>query len=245
MNSIFYGSYPDYNTITHRVTRNKLLFPQLFADSFGKSAWGKNLWCAGLGDLQNALLVVGGMRGCDYMGILCCFAFLEYLLKSDDPYLQNRLHRRGVMVVPCLDPDGLTLWLDGVFAAPDPQKAYDLWCGGTNQADPTTNFCAERPETDALQALCQRYSPRCAVCFEGGKDAVFAPACDTAGKILSFLSGDPLCRTESELQNRLAQTFGCPAYIIGQKHTQSPLRDFERLRQKCLPQLLALLCLPV
>ncbi len=252
MKSIFYRSCPNYNTITHRLTRNKLLFPHLFADSFGKSVWGKNLWCAGVGNLQNPLLVVGGLHGRDSIGILSCFALLEYLLGSDDPYLQSRLTERGVLIVPCLNPDGLALWWEGVLAAPDPQRVFDLcggdvtrWRGNANGVNLHTDFAATQPETAALQDLCSRHKPQRAVCLQNGKDAILAPEGDTAGKIMSFLSGYPLYTPNQSPGGGYSNIVGCPVYTVCQGDAQNPLPDFDRLGQKCLPQLLALLCLPV
>ena len=254
MKRIFYCSYPDYNTITHRLTRNKLCFPRLFVDSFGKSVWGKHLWCAGLGNLQNPLLVISGIHGCDYMGVLSCFAFLEYLLDTDETYLPSKLYQRGVLVVPCLNPDGLTLWQEGVFAAPDPQKLFALcggdltgWQGNADGIDPILNFDGNSsPEAAALCALCGRYRPSVTVCLQRGKGSIAAPTDDTAGKSISFLTGYPLCPIgDGDFSSWFVKNFGRPAYAVGQPHNGSPLQSFTSVWQKCLQQLLALLCLPV
>lgn len=117
--------------------------------TFGFSVWGTPLYCAGVGNLNSPLLVVGGTHATEYMGMLSSVAFLEHLLCSDDPYTKAALEKSGVLVVPCLNPDGLALWQEGVFAAPDPQALFSMsggdfthWQANANGVDLNRNFDA-------------------------------------------------------------------------------------------------------
>ena len=293
MKSLFYSSYPDYNTITHRLTRNKLAFPKLWVESFGKSVYGKNLYCAAVGSTKSPLLVVGGTHATEYMGILSCFAFLEYLLSANDPYTQGALGRHGVLVVPCLNPDGLELWLNGIAASPCPQKVYDMcrgnlthWQANANGVDLNLNFDAgfysgidlaqkagvtapgptryggtapfDQPETSALRDLCLTSRPGSVVCLHSQGEEIYhqytpyLPQSDTSAKILRLLSGykiadpDPVA-AHGGCKDWFIKTFKRPGFTIEQGKGQNPLplQDFDKIWQKTLPMLLALLYLSV
>lgn len=128
--------------------------------------WGSPLYCAGIGNCKKPLLIVGGTHATEYMGILSCIAFLEYLLADSDHYTQGALQKSGVLIVPCLNPDGLTLWQEGVFAAPDPERVYQFsggdfthWQANANGVDLNRNFDANFYEGLKLAADCGITSP--------------------------------------------------------------------------------------
>jgi len=293
MKSFFYSAYPDYSTITHRLARNTLAFPHIFAQKFGTSVWGKPLQCVKVGSGSTCLMVVGGTHATEYMGVLSCMAFLEHLLQSRDPYTKAALQKGSVTIVPCLNPDGLTLWLDGIFAAPDPAAIYDM-CGGDlshwqangSGVDLNRNFDAgfyqgidlaaqngftapgptryggvkpfDQPETAALRDLCLADRPNCMVCLHSQGEEIYhqyiphLPQSDTAAKILHLLSGYRICDPDpiaahGGCKDWFIKTFHKPGFTIeqGKGKNPLPLADFDKIWQKTLPMLLALLYLSV
>ena len=79
------------------------------------SSWlGREIYAIGVGNLQSATCIVGGTHATEYYGVLGCFRFCEEVLESlksgtfpyDTP-MGKAIGERGLLFVPCLNPDGL------------------------------------------------------------------------------------------------------------------------------------------
>ncbi len=92
--------------------------------SAGKSTGGRNILAMGLGDVRGAPMYVSGVHGGDWLATLVLLRFVRALLESrqtgvpfagmDLSALQSDVR---LLVVPCLNPDGLELFLHGAGAA--------------------------------------------------------------------------------------------------------------------------------
>ena len=62
MTDVFYTDYPQYTTILARCARLGLHAGRPKVFSFGQSVLGRELLCVGIGNLEDATLVVGGVH---------------------------------------------------------------------------------------------------------------------------------------------------------------------------------------
>ena len=92
--------------------------------SAGKSAGGRNILAVGLGDVRGAPMYVSGLHGGDWLCTLVLLRFVQTLLECrrqkiplagmDLAALPQEIR---LLLVPCLNPDGLELYVRGASAA--------------------------------------------------------------------------------------------------------------------------------
>lgn len=90
----------------------------------GYSLLGRAIPVLAVGNLNAPVLMVGGVHGGEWLTVLVLLRFAEDLLASlacGQPLagadLGRSLARRGVMILPCLNPDGVEIALHGPRAA--------------------------------------------------------------------------------------------------------------------------------
>ena len=137
MTDVFYTDYPQYTTILARCARLGLHAGRPRVFSFGQSVLGRELLCVGIGNLEDATLVVGGVHALEMLGVLSCFRFCEQVLDAAaageelyDTDMAQALDHRGLLVVPCLNPDGLELVVNGIGTAGPFAPFVYSHCGG-------------------------------------------------------------------------------------------------------------------
>ena len=120
--------YPDYNTTQYCISSLKARHPQINVLSFGKSVYGRPLRCLCLGNMRSPLLFVGGVHGSEYQTVSATLILAQTLTQ---PEWSHILRKQGVLIVPCLNPDGTELFINGVATAPNPDQALKLCEGNT------------------------------------------------------------------------------------------------------------------
>ena len=131
-------------------------FDFLERDVYGKSLCGRPLEAYYLGNRQNAALLCGGFHGSEYLTVLALLQFLEDLCKSVERKktlagfrVDRFLTRRGVCIVPCVNPDGTEIAISGSSAADKYKSLIDSitadtsdWRANARGVDINHNFDA-------------------------------------------------------------------------------------------------------
>ena len=99
-------------------------FPWLRVFPIGRSTLGRELYAFGLGDPRGAVLFVGGVHGMEWITTLLLYRFVEDLLRCREENIPlaemdvgRALAQRPLLVVPCLNPDGVEIALRGPAGA--------------------------------------------------------------------------------------------------------------------------------
>lgn len=120
-----YNQYPDNNFRDKIICHMKKNYPSLKIFDSTKSLCGRSIYQIEIGNIyQSPVLMVGAFHGMEWLTSLVLFKFIENLCTL----IQNRkgicgikiyelLEKRGLIIIPCLNPDGVEISLHGAQAA--------------------------------------------------------------------------------------------------------------------------------
>lgn len=144
----FYTTPPVYENIHRAVYDLKGRFDGLRAFPIGESARGRGIFALALGDLRGATLLVGGTHGSEWLTTLLLFRFCEDLLLAQeqggtlgDIDVTKALESHPLVIVPCLNPDGVQIAL-GQDLPPPKAAPGSPWQANGNGVDLNHNFDA-------------------------------------------------------------------------------------------------------
>lgn len=241
-----FDAAPGYAALRGQLLRHKERYSgrmRLF--SVGRSVLGRQIHAAGLGEIRGCTLFVGGIGGQERAATLLLLRFFDALmtcmkegktLASID--VRRAMEGRAVMVIPCLNPDGMELALYGESAAGALSEAalriskgicdgwqanargVDLRCafdaGWTPRGEPSkAGYAGARPmsepECRAAVNFCRAFEPRRLFVFSCGP------------KEVCYRSGE-----QSPPQSRLmAQVLAnCCGARISERTTAGGLKDW-------------------
>lgn len=99
-------------------------FPFLKRSAIGKSRCGRSIDAFSLGNEDEQVLLCGAFHGMEWLTSLLLFRFLESVCRCVENEssiceinIDRFLKRRGVIIVPCVNPDGVEISLNGECAA--------------------------------------------------------------------------------------------------------------------------------
>ena len=99
-------------------------FPFLRCESIGTSRCGRSIEAFSLGCEDEQVLFCGAFHGMEWLTSLLLFKYLETVCECTvsgenirDINIDRFLERRGLMVIPCVNPDGVEISLNGECAA--------------------------------------------------------------------------------------------------------------------------------
>ena len=111
-----YNFYPDYQNQC-KILRGLAEDNKLRLLNIGKSLCGRTIYAAKIGRGNPFALIAGGFHGTEYLTVL---AALRYAAEYDLP--------RCVMIVPCVNPDGVEIQLNGSESCPRYKSLIDrIW----------------------------------------------------------------------------------------------------------------------
>lgn len=120
----FYTQPPCYANIRRAACELRETYPFVKVFPIGKSVLGRSIYAFGIGELYHGALYVGGVHGMEWLTTLLLFRFTEDLLRAiatGEPLAEidvNRtLENRSVVLIPCLNPDGVEISLNGPCSA--------------------------------------------------------------------------------------------------------------------------------
>lgn len=111
--------------------RSAAVFP------IGRSLLGRGIYAVRLGNSRRFSLFVGGVHGQEWLTVLLLFRFLDDLFSSiaqnhplADIQVKKALDHQGLVVVPALNPDGISIALEGAAGAPGMEQQVSALCDG-------------------------------------------------------------------------------------------------------------------
>lgn len=120
----FYRQPPGYEDIRRAAGELRGKYPFLKVFPIGKSVLGRNIYAFGFGQLCGSTLFVGGVHGMEWLTTLLLFRLTEdicHSLRRGLPLAEFDLHhafqKRSVVIIPCLNPDGVEISLHGSKSA--------------------------------------------------------------------------------------------------------------------------------
>ncbi len=134
--------------------------------SIGKSLCERDLTCLMLGNGKNAVLWVAAFHGIEWLTSLVVLKFLssiceslKYNKKIYGVDIVGCLAKRGLVILPCMNPDGVEISLTGSQAAGDFKNIVDkasggdtsLWKANARGVDLNHNYSAGWNDLKALE----------------------------------------------------------------------------------------------
>lgn len=174
----------------YKITRE---FPFISAYTIGKSVMGREIPAFIIGEAKEYALFVGGIHGNANFTSVLLYAFFKELCnaaKNDSVIEGLKVKRafdgRGLVVVPCLNPDGCEIAARGKSAFNNMQfsleritkKDYKDFCYNARGVDIDKVFSANpqrQPESAALLSLLKHIPIRHLIAFEKGEGEIILP----------------------------------------------------------------------
>lgn len=156
MKNDFYSAPPHYAELRMELHQLAARHPRARVFSIGKTLLGREILAVSMGRVQNATLMVGGVHGGEWITTLLLTRFagdiIEGLCSGEmlgGVNVSAALENRSLVILPCLNPDGVEISLDGPSAAgvlePLVTKLWrpdQLWQANARGVDLNHNFNA-------------------------------------------------------------------------------------------------------
>ncbi len=133
----FYRQPPTYERLLEAIGLLKERYHELKVFPIGKSVLGREIPAMSVGNPVGATLFVGATHGLEWMTTLLLIRFCEVVLnglssgeKVSDIDVRKALKGRSLVVVPCLNPDGVEISLTGRDGAAGLADDAEEICGG-------------------------------------------------------------------------------------------------------------------
>lgn len=137
MNEIITGRLPDCKTREGQLERLCALYPFISRIEAGFSVLGRRLTALRIGDPENMVLLAGAFHGQEWINAILLMKFAEELCRELDSGgmicgidCRRALLGRGVMILPCVNPDGVEIALHGASGAGDLAEEAERISGG-------------------------------------------------------------------------------------------------------------------
>lgn len=157
MDQIVRAATPDYETLRTMLEQLKKRFPKARLGVCGRSLAGRSIYSLSIGSMQSPVLYTGGFHGQEWLTPLLLLRFFERTAAavwegrdfSAFP-VRDALHGRGIVLVPCVNPDGVQIALHGAqgagcyeaFAAEVSGNDFRRWNANARGVDINHNFDA-------------------------------------------------------------------------------------------------------
>ena len=119
-----YRIHPDERMVADFLRRLHRQYPFLTVRSLGQSVLGRPVWALQLGESRERVLFAGAFHGMEWLTASLLLAFAEELCFALDSGLyladidvRRALLGRGLVIVPCVNPDGVEISLHGADGA--------------------------------------------------------------------------------------------------------------------------------
>jgi g-D-glutamyl-meso-diaminopimelate peptidase len=251
--------------------KEKHSFVKIFP--IGRSIMSRNIYAASIGNINNSAMYVGCFNAQEWITTMLLTRFIKDLcdcidstqMLADININLQTLEERGVIIIPCINPDGLELVLNGIESAGKykdniimENKDITKWKTNLNGVDLRQNFYSYENktlecqcETKALMRLCKGIPIRHALIFECGgeqiqwqNEYIQARNSKIMAQILGASSGYSLTTQDiyqtNSFINWFEDHFSRPAYCVkvGKNPSPIPITDFDAIYSKLLEMLL-------
>ncbi len=182
--------YFDALSYRYKLTRE---FPFVSAITIGKSVMGREIAAFMLGHAEEYALFVGGIHGNSHFTSAFLYTFFKELSEAylndgviEGLKVKKALGGRGLIIVPCLNPDGCEIAVSGKTALGNmrfsalrlARKNYSDFSFNARGADIEKVFSTaplQEPESLALVNLCKNIKIRHLITFDKGENQLLLP----------------------------------------------------------------------
>lgn len=148
---------PNYENLSLAVQHFQKSYENSKVFSLGRSVANRRIYCLGLGTLRRSRLYVGGTHGSEWLTVSALVRFANELAQNTS--LSPLLEDYGVMIVPCLNPDGCEIAIMGEKGAHPKEDFikqisngdYEHYNANLNGVDLNHNFNAGFEELKILE----------------------------------------------------------------------------------------------
>lgn len=130
---------PDASSLRGCLLALREEYPFLSVGELGKSVLGRSVFVLQLGEPRERVLYASGFRGTDWGSTLLLLSFAKALCQAldtgtriSDIDVRRALLGRGVLFVPCVNPDGMEIAIHGPAAARELAGCVDGLEGDTS-----------------------------------------------------------------------------------------------------------------
>ena len=152
MKDLFYLAPPYYNEYLRKLVNLKKTFPFLKLGSIGRSVQGRKIYALFLGNMHSPTLFAGAFHPLEWLTESLLVRFSEELCKNIlvSKELRCAVQKRGIIIVPCTNPDGVELLLSrgasaGLYKSFTDKISggdYRMWNSNIRGVDLNHNFDA-------------------------------------------------------------------------------------------------------
>lgn len=133
----FYTSPPTYENVSRAIEYLKENYSQLKIFPIGRSVLERDINALCIGNPMGATLFVGATHGLEWITALLLIKFCETVLEGlktggnvSDINVSKALRDRSLVIVPCLNPDGVEIALSGKDGAGRLGESVEEICAG-------------------------------------------------------------------------------------------------------------------
>jgi len=137
MNESLYKFPPSYKNMCSAISYLKSEYPDLKVFPIGASVLGREITALSIGNPMNATLFVGATHGLEWLTTLLLLRFCEEVLEGlrtgapvSEIDVGKALRNRSLVLIPCLNPDGVEIALNGEEGALHKGDFVEELCGG-------------------------------------------------------------------------------------------------------------------
>ena len=137
----FYTSPPTHQRLTQAIQHLQERYKRCKVFPIGCTALGRKIHALCIGNPMGATLFVGATHGLEWMTTLLLIRFCEDVLEGlrtggnvSDIDVTKALQNRSLVIIPCLNPDGVEIALCGSAAAGERAAEVERICGGDCRA---------------------------------------------------------------------------------------------------------------
>ena len=123
-NEAFYCAPPDSAAVAGHVAALRERFPFLHVSVPGKSVLGRPIYALQIGETRECVLFAGAFHGMEWLTCSLLLRFADELCTALDTGravadidVRRALLGRGLMILPCVNPDGVEISLHGANSA--------------------------------------------------------------------------------------------------------------------------------
>ena len=135
----------NYCVFPNCKTRQKMIsdicekYPSIKHSFIGRSACDRSIDALHIGNTKNRVLYCAGFHGSEYLTVLALLKFLEecaYSMETNTKIngynIGDSLKIRGLTIVPCVNPDGVEIAINGSDSAHKYKNLVDKLCDNTD-----------------------------------------------------------------------------------------------------------------
>ncbi len=120
----FYTAPPTYKSYVNKLMELQKEFPFIQVFSIGQSIVGRQLFAISIGNTKDITLIAGAFHAQEWLTTSLLVRYMEHLCLAirerttiSNVYLNQSLSQKGLVFIPMVNPDGVSIALEGANSA--------------------------------------------------------------------------------------------------------------------------------